>query len=509
MAERKGFDLAAVLKGVPDLDTGEEQIVRLPLELLDPDPDNFYSLDGLDELAGNIETVGLLDPIRVRPNGERYTVVSGHRRRAACLLIRDGGNPMFDSGVSCIVEYGEASDAMRRLRLIYANSATRQLTSAEQSKQAEEVTRLLYELKEQGMEFSGRMRDHVAQACNLTKSKIGRLHAIRSNAEKSVLAAYDAGEINESVAYEFSKIPIFAQQQFMKERERACLRLDVLTAEEVREYYDLYCKLRDLRCKAAGCNCPWSGERILEALRQMNGHHGDGDEGKPFGYGNCTKGKCCLGCKELLNCPAVRCRYTEPEVKEREAAREEKIEAASRAQEQKQELFDRARQQAAETNAAIWARFRKAAECNGVDLDEALKEFCDGRESWYECLRYAKGLQPDYNNYALDFLADELEALADALHCSTDFLLGRTETPRPEEKSGEAAVEPEPRWIPGAPEGLGRYLCLLRGNADPPTERSKEFTVEVREDGPYLFERPMIRGYIITAYWPLPDKEGK
>ena len=41
MAERKGFDLAAVLKGVPDLNTGEEQIVRLPLDLIDPDPENF------------------------------------------------------------------------------------------------------------------------------------------------------------------------------------------------------------------------------------------------------------------------------------------------------------------------------------------------------------------------------------------------------------------------------------------------------------------------------------
>ena len=197
MAERKGFDLAAVLKGVPNLDTGEEQIVRLPLEAIDPDPENFYSLDGLDELAGNIETVGLLDPIRVRPNGERYTVVSGHRRRAACLLIRDGGNPMFDAGVPCIVEYGEASEAMRRLRLIYANASTRQLTSAEQSKQAEEVTRLLYELKEQGVEFPGRMRDHVAQACNLTKSKIGRLHAIRENLIPELLDFYDRGKMVE------------------------------------------------------------------------------------------------------------------------------------------------------------------------------------------------------------------------------------------------------------------------------------------------------------------------
>ena len=40
MANSKGFDLAAVLGSVSDLNTAE-QIVKLPVELLDPDQDNF------------------------------------------------------------------------------------------------------------------------------------------------------------------------------------------------------------------------------------------------------------------------------------------------------------------------------------------------------------------------------------------------------------------------------------------------------------------------------------
>ena len=193
MANKQGFDLASVLGSVSKL--GTEQIVLLPLDLIDPDPENFYSLEGLDELAGNIELMGLLDPLRVRPNGERYTVVSGHRRRAAIMLIRDGGSKQFADGVPCIVEYGEASDAMRKLRLIYANASTRQLSSADLSRQAEEVTRLLYELQEQGVKFPGRMRDHVAQACGVTKSKIARLHAIRENLVPELLVYYDMGQL--------------------------------------------------------------------------------------------------------------------------------------------------------------------------------------------------------------------------------------------------------------------------------------------------------------------------
>ena len=233
----KGFNLGEYLKGsgpmrasaptedggVSELNTGREELRYLPLDQIDPDPANFYSLEGLDELAGSIELIGLQQPLRVRPastssgagappspQGEgrtamRYIVVSGHRRRAACMMIRDGGNSMFDGGVPCLVDYGEASDAMRELRLIFANSATRVMSSAEQSKQAERVTELLYQLKEQGVEFPGRMRDHVAEACNLSRSKIGRLQAIRGNLIPDFLTEYDAGRINESVAYRISQ----------------------------------------------------------------------------------------------------------------------------------------------------------------------------------------------------------------------------------------------------------------------------------------------------------------
>ena len=79
------FDLSSILKDVPNLDTdsADEQVQRIPLELIDADDRNFYSLDCIDELAGNIEMFGLMDPIRVRSteNG-RYVVVSGQDRKS-------------------------------------------------------------------------------------------------------------------------------------------------------------------------------------------------------------------------------------------------------------------------------------------------------------------------------------------------------------------------------------------------------------------------------------------
>ena len=150
------FDITSVLKGVSDPDTGRQQISYLPVDKLDPDENNFYSLEGIDWLADNIATIGLQQPIRVRQGSEpgRYTIVSGHRRLAAIQILldsEDGSGEPFRNGVPCIIETGEASAALQELRLIFANASTRIMGPAEMSRQAERVEALLYQLKEEGM----------------------------------------------------------------------------------------------------------------------------------------------------------------------------------------------------------------------------------------------------------------------------------------------------------------------------------------------------------------------
>ena len=215
------FDITSVLKtAVSESDTGAgQQISYLPVDRIDPDPDNFYSLEGINELADNIAMVGLQQPLLVREGSEpgRYTIVSGHRRFAAIKLLQDGEDErerrMFDHGVPCIIQYespfifkgSEVDKALQELRLIYANASTRVLSAAEISRQAERIEALLLALKDQGYAFPGRMRNHVAQICQVSKSKIARLHAIRENLQPELLERFDRGELNESVAYRISQ----------------------------------------------------------------------------------------------------------------------------------------------------------------------------------------------------------------------------------------------------------------------------------------------------------------
>lgn len=116
--EKRKFNVMDVLgeqlAGVADLNTsGPEQIEYIDIGLLDGDERNFYQLTDIDELADNIQMCGLQQPIRVRAGeGGRFTIVSGHRRRAALAQLVEKGLGQFRR-VPCI---RETDDASRRFR---------------------------------------------------------------------------------------------------------------------------------------------------------------------------------------------------------------------------------------------------------------------------------------------------------------------------------------------------------------------------------------------------------
>ena len=167
MGEKNTFEEAMKVFKLDTSAPTREQIEYIDIDKIDGDARNFYELSGLEALAANIELCGLQQPIRVRTSTNkpsRVVIISGHRRKAALQMLVDEGKAQFRE-VPCIREESPKSWALQELRLIYANSDTRKLSSADLAKQAERVEELLYQLKEEGMEFPGRMRDHVAQAC--------------------------------------------------------------------------------------------------------------------------------------------------------------------------------------------------------------------------------------------------------------------------------------------------------------------------------------------------------
>lgn len=477
----KKFNLADYLKDTtPVSNSDTEQIVRIDLDLIDPDPSNFYSLEGIDELAGNIETVGLLDALRVRPAGDRYVVVSGHRRRAACMLIRDGGSEMFAAGVPCIIEYGEASDAMRELRLIYANSATRVMSAADLSRQAERVTELLYQLKEQGVEFPGRMRDHVAQACKVSASKIARLHAIRENLQTDLLELFDKGQIAEAAAYELQKLPVGAQAYLGAQQKIRNNGISMYNAERLVKNADVYLHPR--------CSCPDGSEceQTLARFKQTATCE--------MTWRSCGGG-CCLDCGRSLNdCPCQCARAK----KVHEAAKAEK-----KAEEDRAAQRDEARRERQRARLSVeYGRILALAEAAG--LPDKTRLILNDAYSVGELRERARGegfcswKLTEHNSPCMNMYAQDLAKTADTLGVSLDFLLGR-ETPT------ESVPEPntEAEWKQGTPPRDGRYLCMV----DIGTTRLHEQKCEYRDGEWSCYGRPFSEIGTVEYWWPLPPEK--
>lgn len=72
------------------------EIKLINTSLIDPHPDNpRKNIGDVTDLAASIKANGLLSPLSVVPNGERYRVIAGHRRLMACKQAGTGAVPCF------------------------------------------------------------------------------------------------------------------------------------------------------------------------------------------------------------------------------------------------------------------------------------------------------------------------------------------------------------------------------------------------------------------------------
>lgn len=384
-----GFNLAEVLKdSVSNLNTPSGEIISIDLDRIEEDSRNFYSIDKaeLEALAGNIELVGQLDPVVVRKHPEKpdsYILLSGHRRCRALRMLRDEGKEQFKS-VKAIVREADSSPEFEELVLIFANSNTRKMSSADLSKQTERVTELLYKLKEQGVSFPGRMRDHVAEACQISATKLARLQAIKNNLTfNGWREYYEAGKIGESLAYELSKLGYGKQAEFWD----WLIDQNIPTTKVI---------LSDLKVfdYASARGCVYKGGKCAIAASMYSLVQ--------FG-GACTG--CCKGCLKKETCAIARtCPCLEDHF--REVA--EKVEA--------------------EVHENEGTKRMSVAEIFGKRLTHCRMAAGYDRKAFAINQGYNPATYSAWENGSIA-AADNIVQLAKALNTTTDFLLGASDDP--------------------------------------------------------------------------------
>ena len=182
-------------------------IRQIPIEKIVPSAGNKYGIRDIEELAANIESVGLLHNLVVREaNADgMYEIISGERRFRACKMLYESGNQGFTT-LPCKVEDGE-NNALAELKLIFANATARELTDYEKTYQAGRTKELMQQLKAEGYKFKGRLREIVAEMFKVSPAQMGRMESINEHLIPEIKEEFKGGTIGITAAYELSTLP--------------------------------------------------------------------------------------------------------------------------------------------------------------------------------------------------------------------------------------------------------------------------------------------------------------
>lgn len=179
------------------------QVVMIPSRNIIPNPDNdeIYTIGNMDGLKDDIQQHGLRQPLEVIPvedEPDRYMLISGHRRWAACGILSACGESRFDA-LPCLIResHGKLDD---RIALITANATARDLTDGERLAQYEALKDALTKKKAAG-QLEGKVRDEVCRILGLSTGAAARLNVIASCENEFIKEQLKAGEIGLMEAY--------------------------------------------------------------------------------------------------------------------------------------------------------------------------------------------------------------------------------------------------------------------------------------------------------------------
>lgn len=143
---RKETELLAKFFGNESIvDTRIEQI---PIESLLDNPDNFYGLRDIDDLAQKIAVSHVVEPLVVEKHDDKYMIISGHRRKAAWQKLLDDG-VVENHNLPCLVSsFGDVNvkgvqfsrEQCAGIYLMFSNMGQRKTRTIEENLQ--EVERL-------------------------------------------------------------------------------------------------------------------------------------------------------------------------------------------------------------------------------------------------------------------------------------------------------------------------------------------------------------------------------
>lgn len=290
----KKFDItkfaATLPEAVPESGTTREIAVT---DIFD-NPLNFYpkpDKGNLGELMDSIRANGMLEPPTVVPAGNgKYRLISGHSRmeavRALSIYLDRQIADRFQT-VMCRV-LPSMTPEQEECAVIEANRQ-RVKSPALLAEEAERLTKIYIKRREAGEELPGRIRDRVAEAMQVKKTKLANLSAIKNGIKVSgIIARWEAGELPEAAALEIARMDDETQYRLL---DWVIDNHRTWTINNVREFSTCWtcCKHK---CPDTGGFCPNAARMYADRYR----------------YGEWRCGGCCRECLSRDTCSSA-CRF--------------------------------------------------------------------------------------------------------------------------------------------------------------------------------------------------------
>lgn len=408
---RNKVDVAAILGGqlakVSDSDT---PVKLIPLNKITRNTLNFYPAlddDAMDALVDSIKANGLLEPLTVVPQDDFYRLISGHNRFSALLRLQAQAGAVGGYNQEVLCRVLPPMTPEQELTAVIEANRQRIKSDALLAEEAKRLTEAYTKRREAGENLPGRIRDRVAEAMQISKTKLANLNAIRNGIKvPGIMARWERDEIPEAAALEIARLPVEAQYRLL---------------DWMIDGHHSY-SMRDVKKFAVmwgGCmhKCPESSGFCTNAEAIYNqDYHG----GEWSGAG------CCMKCLARDTCQAA-CGFARPHEPEEGAGGiapppklENRVELSAEDWQVRRERFSE--------------RLRAARESTGLD-----------RAAFAEKIGEYKATYSAWENGNLPG-SSAFPRLAQALGVSTDYLYGLTDDPAP--KAAPAQWQPldEAHW---------------------------------------------------------------
>jgi ParB family chromosome partitioning protein len=169
------------------------EVEAVRLDLIDPGPNDrtTFDADALTELAASIAEVGLLQPVTVRPVGNRYEIVAGERRWRAHRLL---GAETIDALVRDLDDR-QAADAM-----IVENLSRADLNPMEEA-----------EAYRSRIDRFGMTVDELAATAGVDATRVRRRLELL-NLVPEAMELLRAGQLNREYAWRMSRLDVNRQR---------------------------------------------------------------------------------------------------------------------------------------------------------------------------------------------------------------------------------------------------------------------------------------------------------